>query len=833
MPDADSERLASLPPEELAMASGRVTTRFAVPLLKARGTSRPRFQPRGENRMGPNTVGWALSLLVLAAALPGIGTAGTPSETPRANGAAATPLAIEQALDDVKSGDWILQWAAMSQLARWRTTGAAPQLKAVLAGKDHPWVRGRALVALADLLGEEVFDDAQARARDAAPELRAAAVEALGILGTPKAEAAIAEHLNDPAPEVRYQAVVAIARVRREKAWDTVRPLLDDKDPQLVRHAARALVHIQTPESHAQAIALLAHSDAGVRVEAARTLGRANVPEAIPALLRRMAADGDAGVRVACEKALAAFEPGALFLPMLAALRGERRECYGAALRVLALRPTREACEGVAALVREPADAYREVLPEAFQLLAALDPDRYTDIFARYLAHPSALVRGKAVESVGKCAKADQFALLRPLLLDREHAVRVAVLRTIRNLTDAAPAEGFPRYLADAIRQGDKAIRRAATDLLCERVPAAELPEVVALLAPVLGGKEKDEREYVAKALAHVGDEAVRRRIAQAQGMVTSWMLIGPFPYDSRNRGFGPAYFPEYEVDFARDYDPIAADPTATFRVGDATCGGEKRRAILVQPPTARGAAVRLTASFRLELPDGKNLRLATAIGLEDDAADSDGAQVEIAVNGQKLLERKLAKPEGWQPAEVALDAFAGQRATIELTVDPLASPRNDHVALAGPRLVAGDQVLADLLEMADSAPVRIAEPGARNRLAWQRYQASRMDGEVSLYDVYPPPIDGKLAYGVADLTMPEESKATLTVKSDDGFILWLNGVKVAERPGAGEQKAEVTLRQGPSRLLIKSFNHREWWLYSVRLTDPEGRALGFRQDAP
>jgi len=766
------------------------------------------------------------------AAACGLASAGAPPEPPRANGA-ATPLAIEQALDDVRSGDWILQWAAMSQLARWKAKEAAPQLKAVLAGKDAPWVRGRALVALAELLGDQMLGDAQARAGDAAFELRAAAVEALGILATPQAEATIVQRLNDPAPEVRCQAVVAIARVRREKAWDIVRPLLDDKDPQLALHATRALVYIPTPESHAQAIALLAHSDAGVRVEAARTLAKAIVPEAIPALLGRMAADGDAGVRVACERALAAFEPGALFLPMLAALRGERRECYGAALRVLALRPTREACEGVAALVREPADAYREVLPEALQLLAALDPDRYADLFARYLSHPSPQVRGKAVESVGKCAKADQFKLLRPLLLDRDHGVRVAAFRTIRNLTDAAPAEGFPQYLAEAIRQGDKAIRRAATDLLCERVPAADLAEVVALLAPILGGKDKDEREYAAKALAHVGDEAVRRRIAHAQGMITSWMLIGPFPYDSRNRGFGPAYFPEYEVDFAKDYDAIAADPTATFRVGDATCGGEKRRALLVQPPTARGAAVRLIATFRLELPEAKGLKLATAMGLEDDAADSDGAVVEFSVNGQKLLERKLAKPEGWQAAEVPLDAFAGQRTTIEIAVDPLASPKNDHVALADPRLVAADQVLASLLELADSAPVRIAVPDAKGRLAWQRYQASRIDGEVSLYDLYPPPIDGKVAYGVADITMPEESKASITVKSDDGFILWLNGVKVAERPGSGEQKTEVTLRQGPSRFLIKTFNHREWWLYSVRLTDPEGRALDFRQDAP
>ncbi len=731
------------------------------------------------------------------------------AEVPRANGPQATPLAIEQAFGDLKSSDWILKWAAMSQLARWKVAEAAPALKAILGGSDHPWIRGRALVALAELLGEGVTAEAQARAKD-------------------------------PAPQVRCQAVVALARVRREAAWETVQPLLDDKDATLVQHAVRALVYIRRPEANAKAIALLGHADAAVRAEAASTLGQALAPEAIPALLLRMATDNEPKVRLACEKALTAFEARALFLPMLAALRGELTYCYAAALRVLALRPCPEACEGVAALLRDPPPAYRDVLPDALQLLARLDADRYADIFARNLSHPSPQVRARAIESLSKCANADRFKLLRPMLLDREQGVRVAAFRAIRSIADATPPEGFIEYFAEAIQRGDKYTRHAATDLLCERVPPAELPKVVAILAPVLGGKEKEEREYAAKALARIGDEGVRRRIAAAQGYVTNWMLIGPFPYDNRNRGFGAAFFPEYEVDFQKTYDPVVVDPSAVFKVGEATCGGEKRKAILMQPPTAAqppsavgGASLPrvLIATFRLELPEAKDVKLILALGLEDEATDSDGVALQLSVNDQKLLERKLVKPDGWQAAEVSLGEFAGKRVAIELALDPLGNPKGDRVAIADARLVSGDKVLATLAELTDSAPVRVAVPDAKNRLSWQRYQASRIDGEVSLYDVYPPPIDSKIAYGVADLAFAEDRKAVVTVKSDDGFILWLNGVKVAERPGAGESKQEVAVRQGPARFLIKVFNHREWWLYQVRLTDPDGRALDFRQE--
>lgn len=772
----------------------------------------------------------ACAVLALALARPA-----SPDEAAGTNGrAAATPLEVEQAFEDLKSPDWILKWSAMSRLARWGVRDAAPQLRAVLGGRDHPWVRGRALVALAELLGEEVLAEAQARSADPAAPLRAAAVEALGILASPKGEGALAERLGDPAPEVRCQAIVALARVRREGAWETLAPLLENKEPALVQHAARALAFMMgRPEAPERAIALLGHSDPAVRAEAANTIAQARLAQAIPVLLRRMAADGEPKVRLAAERALAGFSGNTLFLPLLAALRGVEPQLYASALRVLALRPVAEAAEGVAALLREPGHPYREVLPEAFLLLSRVDADRYVGVFAAHLGHPTAYVRVKAIESIAKCAGADQLRLLRPALLDKDQGVRVAAFRAVRNIADATPPEGIVEYLADALRQGEKWTQRAALDLLCERVTPADLARVVAIVTPILAGKDKADREYVAKALARLGDEATRRRIAAAQGYVTAWNLIGPFPYDSRNRGYGPACFPEHEIDFAKAYPPAAWDPTAVFRTGEATCGGQRRKAIAMQPPTSQGPPRKLIASFTLELPEADDLKLTLALGLEDGAADGDGVAIELAADGRKLLERKLLKPEGWLPAEASLADFAGKRTTLELSLDPLGGPKDDKAAIAEPIITGGGQSLASLIELADSAPVRIAHPEPKPPLAWMKYQVPRIDGEVSLYDIYPLPLDGKLVYGVADLSAPEARKAIAHVKSDDGFILWLNGVKVKERPGAGEERVEVALRQGPNRFLIKVFNLHEWWLYSLRLTDPDGRAIEFAQDNP
>jgi len=766
---------------------------------------------------------WAVGVVVLVAAAAAHAAS---AEAPKANGPAPTPLAIEQALDDLKSADWILRWAAMTQLARWRVKEAVPPIKGILSGRDHPWVRGRALVALAEFLGEEVLGEATAFSGDGAAELRAAATEALGIIGSPRGEPAIAARLKDPAVEVRCQAIVALARVQGIQAWETVAPSLEDADPAIVRHATRALLHIGSPESRRKMIELLDHKDAMVRHEAANTLGKVRVPEAIAALLRHMATDGDVKVRTACEKALAAFDGRTLALPLLGALRGARREYYQAALRILAVRPTPEATAGTAALVREPDERYRDVYPDAFHLLTQLAPDRYRDIFIHYLGSEHPPTRQRAIECLALCKGADHFKLLQPLLTDRDQGTRAAAFRVVRQATEGAPPGGIVDYLAEALLHTDAWTRRTALDLMGERIPPGDVPKAVELLAPLLGGAKSQDREVVAKALARIGNEAARRQVAQAQGYLTDWMLIGPFPRENRNKGFGAAFFPEHEIDFQKTYDPYVIDSSAAFGPTEATCGGTKKKGLALRPATRSSHHGRLVASFRLELPKADDLKLTLFVGLQDGSSETDGVRFEVHVDGAKRFELKVLKPEGWQPVEVSLAAEGGKATTVDLVADPLEDAKGDNAVVGEPRVVAGGKTVADLLTLAETAPVRIEGPEAKTKLAWQRWQVSRIDGQVPLYDIIQPPIYDKVAYGVADVASAEERVVRLWVKSDDGFILWRNGVKIGERTSTGEETLDVALRKGHNRFLIKSFNHRDWWFYHVRLMDKEGAAV-------
>jgi len=761
-----------------------------------------------------------LRLLPLLAALLALSASAAEKKEP-------TPLQIEKALEELQAADWILKWAAMSRLARWHATEAVEPIRKIVDGDDHPWVRGRALVALARLLGRKALGEARTHATSSTPQLRAAAIEALGIIGVPEARPLILAAMKDPEPDVRGQAVVALARLDRQGAWEHVRPMLDDENPTIVRHAARALLYVGTAEARERLIALLDHSDAGVRREAAIALGKLLPEEAIPRLLARLATDGDEKVRSACLEALVAYQPHQLAGPMLQALEGEKRDYYGPALKVLTLRPSREACDAVARILADPPRGFHDVIPYALRLLARLEPDRYLQCFARYLENQPTGVTRAAIECLERCKRADLFALLRPILCDEEPGRFLAAFTALERATTGAPPGGIVEYLAEVFRRGQSRARRAAIQLLGERITAPEVQKAIAVLEPVLASQDRETREAAAQAIARVADRQARRRIAAAQGYITRWMLIGPFPRGQRKNPLGPSYFPEHEIALKKTYEPRAWDPAARFRQVEASCGGERRKALLLQPP--KGG--RLVVVFRLMLPDADGLKLKGALGIQDGARPADGVQFRLQADGKTLLETKLTSPEsGWQPFEADLAPWRGKKLVLELSADPLADPSGDQLLVAEPELLAGGRKLLGLLEVADAAPAWVSRKRARDKLAWKPYLIESVDGELPLYDIFTPPITNRVAYALCDLDLPAERKAVLEVEADDGFILWQAGRQVARRTSRGKTKVELTLRAGTNRLLFKVVNYGEWWRLRARLCDKEGRAIRARQ---
>lgn len=764
------------------------------------------------------------ALLALAVCAPRAGAEAAPPA------GAADALTIDEALRGLDSSEWIFQAEAMSVLARARAPQAVAPLKAILAGQGNPWVRGRALVALAGILGGGALNDALAMAGHAAPELREAAMEALGAIGSPRGLPAVEAHLSDAAPSVRNQAIVSLARLERQKAWDRVGPLLADADPAAVSHAARAAVYVATPEARKALIGLLSHAAGTVRLAAVRALGELHDPDAIPMLLKRMHSDSTEGVRPAAEKALLGYDPQVLAKPLVAALDLKESGVHTCALAILKARPSREASDGVAAyLAAGRADkGSHDILIAAMEVAAGTDPGRHQAIFVKYLDHTMRVVRQKAVEIIARCPGADLFGLLKARLAEEEpdDTVRVAAIRALRTATRGAPPGGIVEYLAPVLVKPKGDAFEAAAALLSERLAAADVPKALAALGPALGGADERVRQLAADALQRFDDAGLRRKVAAAQGYLTQWSVIGPFPSDVDNHGFTAVYPPEVDADLAKPCEAYPFGQGAAFRVLTAACNGATKQALSVRPPEGEGVSGRTIVTYLLDLPQAADLELAMFLGIQDGAPEGDGARVEAAVDGRKVMEHKVVAGEGWTRAEADLSALAGRRVRLDLTVDALEKAAGDWVVVGGPRVVSGGKEVADLVELAPAATARIALGDTRPpRLAWESVRSLSSSGRVDLHEAVTKD-DFCVAYAAADVESPDDRKACLTVAADDGMKAWVNGVKVGERSSGGLARFTVDLKKGRNRIALKVCNEYEQWGFSVRVTDGEDRRI-------
>ncbi|HSW01698.1 MAG TPA: HEAT repeat domain-containing protein [Sedimentisphaerales bacterium] len=87
---------------------------------------------------------------------------------------------------------------------------------------------------------------------------------------------------------------------------------------------------------------------------------------------------------------------------------------------------------------------------------------------------------------------------------------------------------------------------------------------------------------------------------------------------------------------------------------------------------------------------------------------------------------------------------------------------------------------------------------------------------------------DNRVAYLRTKIVSPKEQKAKLELGSDDGVKVWINGQLVhannAGRPVTlGEDKVDVTLKEGVNAVLVKLAQEGGQWAMALRLRTPDG----------
>lgn len=739
------------------------------------------------------------------------------------------PLAVETALRQLHAESWVLQAEALRLLVRWRAAHAADAVRQLIASPASPWVRGRALVALAELLGPAAHADVTAHAAAETPALRAAAVEAMGVLGEARYLPAVRKALADPSPAVRSAAVVAFARLAGAAAGDVVFRHLADPDRAVVRHATAALAHVGTDAAARRLTALLDHADATVRAAAARVLRDVRPPAATGALLARMAGDADEAVRLACEKALVAYDPAVVAPPMLAALRAGKPEHHPAALKVLAARLTDDAAAELAEIYARPADRYTPTAGAALRILASADPQPHRAVFVRYLSHPAVDARAAAAAGLWACASAGPFPLLRPLLVDASATVRAAACAALGRATTGAPPGGMLAYLDAGLRSADPNVIAGALRLLPGRLTRAELPQALGVLGPVLGGGDADLRRLAAESLAPAADERLRTAIAAAQGFVARWRVLGPYPPIEK---FATRFPPDYEVNFARTYEAYVPDREADARLSSVTLDGKRRRAVVLRAPSDKSVFRATIATYFLDLPDKPGLRLAFAAALTRRTQSADGLYLEVRLGGKKVHEISLARTTTPEKADVDLSAWRGKRVMLELVLDALDEAGRDEVAVVGPRVLAGSEELLDVTDLGAGLPARVSFGDKQlPPMKWRLLETGAADGTLDLAAAFGGEAHGT-AYAVADLAATDATDVRMSVHTNLDFALRLNGRELTGKQvynywHMGEHRViDARLPAGTGRLFLKVRAGKKGFFLRLRLTGRDDRAL-------
>lgn len=147
------------------------------------------------------------------------------------------------------------------------------------------------------MIGPEAVPRLIAQARDSDPDVRAAAIELVGLLGGPDDGAFLVAGLRDPAAEVRAKSARALGRLGAAEGATALRAALDDRIAFVRTAAAIALGAIGGAEAAPALLEQARRDQFDAARAAAQSLARVD-PEA----LRAAARDREAGPHV-CEAA--------------------------------------------------------------------------------------------------------------------------------------------------------------------------------------------------------------------------------------------------------------------------------------------------------------------------------------------------------------------------------------------------------------------------------------------------------------------------------------------------------------------------------------------------
>lgn len=271
----------------------------------------------------------------------------------------------------------------------------APKVAALLKDRNAG-VRGEALALLGDWGSKEFAPDFVGLLDDPSGQIRLRAVEALAGWGQRDVAPRIAKLLKDPVAQSRAEAAAALGSLGAREFAPEIAPLLEDSHASVRRCAVYAIGKLGARGSAAVVRKLLKDPSPDVRLSAAQSLGQLGTDlDALVPLFR----DDDPEVRAEAVWVLSRVGPKETLRRLVDLLEDRDPEVRHGAVRALGRPGAREFREPVARLCSDPSTWVRA---EALQSLGRLGGKEDAETLAARLRDPDRKVRIHAALALGE-----------------------------------------------------------------------------------------------------------------------------------------------------------------------------------------------------------------------------------------------------------------------------------------------------------------------------------------------------------------------------------------------------------------------------------------------
>jgi HEAT repeat protein len=739
----------------------------------------------------------------------------------RAGSARCVP-ALESLLADPEKGD--LARCALEALT-------CPEAGQALC-RALPGARGPIKVGIVNSLGARreagAVPQLVAPLDDADAGVRAAAVAALGRIGTADAAAVLAAAGQRGAPEAEWPhaylacAYGRLSAGRLEEARAMFRELFARDGRATTRSAALVgLAATEGAEAGPLILSALQAEDPELRLTAARLVVELPGEDATSAFARELPSL-PSQAQLVLLGALAERGDPAAEGTVAGLTASEDPAVRKAALEALMAVGTADSVE---LLASSAAGDEPEV---AFRSLAGLDAPGVDEAILRQLSGAPEAVARVLVRALAERGYAAAVPALIGQAESEADTVRREALRALGALAGPARLSQLVELLLAARSAAERAAASAAVVAVCARIQDAG--RRTAPLLAAMPGAEVEARCTLLRVLGRLGGEAALRAV------LNELDAAEPEVRDAALRALADWH----DDAAAQALLEIARAAPAQLRRVLALRGYVRVVRLPSGRPPAQTVRMLRRAMEAADRPEERRLVLSAMAGVSDPAAlryaeqflgDLQvGAEAHAAVLGVALAVSGACEREARAALELVKEAGPTQQLRDEAAAGLQAlDERGDWIGgwmIAGPYSMegAGPRALFDV----PFPPEQAGADGVRWRLAPALTELSA-PWLVDIHRVFPR--DDSVAYLRTYVRSPHVQEAVLELGSDDGIKAWLNGEIVhannAVRPlASGEDEADVTLKAGWNTLLLKVTQGGGEWSACARFRAPDGAPL-------